>query len=202
MDVFDSLKKSGVSSFLTLPTINLVAYSPASQPPTSTMIPSIQSGISFPSSFSRTIPAPACEQAQEDSTSDQFKSQSIPICKNLHRTLSEVQLCADEQLAEQRDYAFFSRIVNGISKSQTSGTNQYLQMENQVCLAHIIQTRLEQEQARAGQQEEQRPTQKPEDQWFFGLSAENVDDSYSLSDAIARASSTVVDDDAIFDLDL
>jgi hypothetical protein len=130
------------------------------------MILSIQSSISFPSSFPRTLP-PACEQAQEDSTSYQFKSERIPICKNLHRTASELQLCEDEQLAEQRDYAFFSRLVNGISKSQTSGTNQYLQTENQVCLAHIIQTRLEKEQARAGQQEAQRPTQKPEEQWSF-----------------------------------
>lgn len=71
-----------------------------------------------------------------------MKSRSIPISNgHFRRTESEMQLCLDEHIADQRDFAFFSRLVDGIQQSQAHGTNLYLQMQNQSCLKHIHQTR-------------------------------------------------------------
>jgi len=52
-----------------------------------------------------------------------------------------MQLCLDEQIAEIRDQLFFSRVVNGIEQSKMYGKDRYLQMQNEMCLAHIMQTR-------------------------------------------------------------
>ena len=69
------------------------------------------------------------------------KSASIPISKNIPKTPSEIQLCMDEAIADQRDYVFYSRLVKGISMTQSLSQNQYIRLENQVCLSHIINTR-------------------------------------------------------------
>lgn len=54
--------------------------------------------------------------------SPQIRSKSIPISSShFHRTASEIQLYLDEQIAEQRDYVFYSRLVNGIRNNQSTG---------------------------------------------------------------------------------
>eukprot|EP00429_Kryptoperidinium_foliaceum_P034478 CAMPEP_0176166318 /NCGR_PEP_ID=MMETSP0120_2-20121206/85060_1 /TAXON_ID=160619 /ORGANISM="Kryptoperidinium foliaceum, Strain CCMP 1326" /LENGTH=190 /DNA_ID=CAMNT_0017503853 /DNA_START=385 /DNA_END=957 /DNA_ORIENTATION=+ len=76
------------------------------------------------------------------SPSQTMKSQSIPISSShFHRTASEIQLCLDEQIAEQRDSLFYSRVIHGIQESQMYGKNRNLQMQNQMCLVHVMQTR-------------------------------------------------------------
>ena len=52
-----------------------------------------------------------------------------------------MQLCMDEAIAEQRDYLFYSRLVKGISTTQSLSKDQSLRMENQMCLSHIFETR-------------------------------------------------------------
>ena len=84
------------------------------------------------------------------------KTHSIPISNGLLRTASEIQLCVDEALAEQRDRVFYSRLVNGIRQTQGLSQNRQIRIENQVCLNHIMQTRLDR--------------QTDQESWFFGLS--------------------------------
>lgn len=118
------------------------------------------------------------------------KSQNIPISKPVLRTASEAQLCLDEQIADQRDYVFYSRLVKGISRTQTKSHDMCLRMENHRCLAHITQTRLEGQQLN--------------DDWAFNLHySENVDKDFFTAitaDALALASSPV--EEGIFELDL
>jgi len=72
-------------------------------------------------------------------------SRSVPIPECMFRTPSELQLTVDEQVADQRDFAFFARLVSGISErrasSSTSTTNAACATETDRCLTHIIQTR-------------------------------------------------------------
>jgi hypothetical protein len=71
-----------------------------------------------------------------------MKSQSIPISNSHVRTASEIQLRIDEEIAEHRDFMFYSRLKKGTSQTeQEESQNKYLRMENQVCLTHITQTR-------------------------------------------------------------
>ena len=79
--------------------------------------------------------------SEEEFPSNSTRSQSIPITEGLYRTASEIQLCLDEEVAEQRDFAFYARLMNGISLSHSKGSNWVLQRENQDCLLHIMQTR-------------------------------------------------------------
>jgi hypothetical protein len=69
------------------------------------------------------------------------KSQSIPIQSGIRRTTSEVQLCEEQDLADFRDYVMFTRIVDGICKTQQETKDYKLKQENDLCLAHIIGTR-------------------------------------------------------------
>ena len=72
--------------------------------------------------------------------SSQMRSQRIPISStHLNPSASELQLCLDEEIAEQRDHLFYSRVVRGIQQSQLAGKDYDLQMQNQLCLAHIMQ---------------------------------------------------------------
>jgi hypothetical protein len=93
----------------------------------------------FPSEgiSSRSYP---CEDSN-DSTLTKAKSQSIPIQSGIRRTTSEVQLCEEQEMAEFRDYVMFSRIVDGIYKTQQETKDYKLKRENDLCLAHIIGTR-------------------------------------------------------------
>ena len=193
----------------------------------STMVPSNHITIgSSSSSLPRGFQERRCrpQKEEEEEQVPEFKSQSIPICKNLNRTPSELQLCMDEELAEERDYAFFARLVNGIGNSGC--TSRYLQMENQNCLAHIIQTRHERLVPASSSLSANEPTfsldeqimlaqqqQTNDDQWSLGLAdmeqpVDNYNNHYHHHHhhAISTESSlqpTEDDDDgAIFDLDL
>jgi hypothetical protein len=128
-------------------------------------------------------------------------SQSIPISKAMLRTASEVQLCVDEQLAEQRDYVFYSRLVNGISQSQRISQNNYLRMENQMCLAHIMQTR---QDAHAAAMAAHHQQQQQQEEWAFGYHNSPMDKEFVhaiATDALAIAISQD-DEEGIFELDL
>ena len=103
------------------------------------MIQSDKLNKSAPITFSKMSSSYIQESAAP--SSPQMKSQSIPITKNIFRTASEIQLCLDEQIADQRDYAFFSRLVNGISRTRNSSQNRQLQFENHMCLSHVVKTR-------------------------------------------------------------
>jgi hypothetical protein len=76
-----------------------------------------------------------CEQVPK------AKSQSIPIQSGIRRTTSELQLCEEQDLADFRDYVMFTRIVDGICKTQQETEDCKLKQENDLCLAHIIGTR-------------------------------------------------------------
>jgi len=87
-------------------------------------------------------------------------SSSVPIPECLFRSPSELQLTVDEQVADQRDFAFFARLVSGISERRassttstttsgvgssteahnTSNSDRYIE-ETDRCLTHIIHTR-------------------------------------------------------------
>jgi hypothetical protein len=69
------------------------------------------------------------------------KSASIPISNSIRRTSSENLLSQDEADADHRDFLFYSRVVDGISRQQRELKNGYLRDENQMCLAHIVRTR-------------------------------------------------------------
>jgi hypothetical protein len=97
----------------------------------------------------------------------------------------------DEQIAEQRDYVFYSRLVQGIGQTQYQSLDKCLQMENQMCLSHIMQTRYE------GQ------SYPEKEDWSFEFSHDAQFDKdlvYSIAaDALAVATS---DEEGIFELDL
>lgn len=71
------------------------------------------------------------------------KSQSIPISNSggMQRTASEVQLYEEEEMADFRDYVMFTRIVNGIVRTQEETKDYKLKQENDTCLAHVIGAR-------------------------------------------------------------
>lgn len=69
------------------------------------------------------------------------RSKRIPIPKNLFRSASELQLCLDEQVANERDYIFYERLVEGIRHTQRNSRDIGLCFDNQRCLAHIMETR-------------------------------------------------------------
>jgi hypothetical protein len=73
--------------------------------------------------------------------SQRSKSRSIPITNGMHRTPSEIQLCEDEALADYRDYCMFVRIVDGISRRQSTNQDLDLIYEYDACLANIRRTR-------------------------------------------------------------
>jgi hypothetical protein len=69
-------------------------------------------------------------------------SRSIPIQQNhMKRTASEIKLCEDEEMADFRDYIFFTRVIDGIARQQLATESSWLRQENNECLAHIIGTR-------------------------------------------------------------
>ena len=70
------------------------------------------------------------------------KSASIPISNDsIRRTSFENQLSQDEAVADYKDFLFYSRIFDGISRQQSELKNGSLRHENQMCLAHIVRTR-------------------------------------------------------------
>lgn len=159
-----------------------------------------------PTNYSRSESPVSVHEEMSEEMSSHFRlpsssppSQSIPITKGLYRTASEVQLCLDEEVAEQRDYAFYSRVLNGISSSQRKGNpnNYMLQRENQDCLLHIMQTRGILSTTRREQND---------DRYIIGQSYETTSNGNFLlqsitSEALALAESAE-EEEGIFELDL
>jgi hypothetical protein len=56
-------------------------------------------------------------------------------------TAEEQEIHYEEQMAEHRDYVFYSRVVNGIRQTQRRSKNYGLCLENEQCLSHVIETR-------------------------------------------------------------
>jgi len=85
----------------------------------------------------------SCTKKQEKQAASDAKrmnsSRSVPIPECMFRTPSELQLTFDEQVAEQRDFAFFTRLVSGISERRASSTSATIEIDR--CLTHIMQTR-------------------------------------------------------------
>lgn len=79
-------------------------------------------------------------------------SSSVPIPDALYRSPSELQLSVDEQMADERDFVFYARLVSGIQERNRAanhqGINQALHynQETERCLTHIMQTRHQQDQ--------------------------------------------------------
>lgn len=70
------------------------------------------------------------------------KSPSIPIQNHMKRTGSELKLRMDEEMADNWDYLFYARVVDGIAHRQRGATeSRWLRQETDECLAHIIWTR-------------------------------------------------------------
>jgi len=69
------------------------------------------------------------------------RSKSIPITNRIKRTNSEAKLQESEQVADFRDYIMFSRIVDGIARSQQHTRNCQSRLANEETLLHIIGTR-------------------------------------------------------------
>lgn len=87
-------------------------------------------------------------------------SSSVPIPDAMTRSPSELQLSMDEQMADERDFVFYARLISGIrertNRANTTGNQQYNDQlhkryneETQRCLTHIMQTRYQ------GQRDEQ-----------------------------------------------
>ena len=111
-----------------------------SNPSTAILIPGGHSMVSF-RSFEE-FDSGYSSSPTTTSSEPPVKSQNIPIRNPVPRTPSEVQLCQDEAIAEERDYAFFSRLVVGISHSAGKVcTTGRLRSENETCLANILTTR-------------------------------------------------------------
>jgi len=93
-------------------------------------------------------------QEQQTGVKRMNSSSSVPIPERMfRRTPSELQLTVDEQVADQRDFAFFARLVSGISERRASSSTTSA-TETDRCLTHIIQTR-HHHQSHDDQQEEQ-----------------------------------------------
>jgi len=79
-------------------------------------------------------------------------SSSVPIPDALYRSPSELQLSVDEQVAEERDFVFYARLMSGIRERNRAANEQNRDLqhcysaETERCLTHIMQTRHQQEQ--------------------------------------------------------
>ena len=139
-------------------------------------------------------------------SSPQIKSPSIPIVGSIDRTSSEIQLCLDEEVAERRDYAFYSRVLDGISRSQPSNSSNWiLKRENQNCLQHIMQTRRADSRSNGDEAaaEQEEAESMIDNDWAVG---HNLDGN-EMTTSNEKISETIDmvqldDEDGIFDLDM
>jgi hypothetical protein len=95
------------------------------------------------------------DASQERSTTHMKKrraSSSVPIPDAMFRSPSELQLSVDQQVAEERDFVFYARLVSGIRERTRAANHQpcdyhcHYNEETERCLTHIMQTRHRQEQ--------------------------------------------------------
>jgi len=101
------------------------------------------------------------QQQQQQSGVKRSHSHSVPIPNNAFhcKKAYEEKLTADEQMADERDFIFYARLVSGISERRaSSGTdrrcNNRYNEETDRCLTHIIQTRHHHIQEQQGQDQQ------------------------------------------------
>jgi hypothetical protein len=142
--------------------------------------------------------APPSLTAMEDSynfpaerVSTKTRSRSIPIQSGMRRTASEQQLCEEHEMADFRDYLMFTRIVDGICKTQQETKDYKLKHENDMCLAHIIGTRNDSEASLA---DYRLPKSKTSSQSLQEILASAIEDDIDGYDHL--------EDDEIFIIDL
>ena len=115
-------------------------------------------------------------------------SSAVPIPHAMLRSPSEVQLLADERVADERDFVFYARLMSGI-RERTMMTNNDIE-ETERCLTHIMQTR------------HQHGEQLIEDDGVPILSNNDSIENggYYLEDldSLASSSSSLFDDDSIY----
>jgi hypothetical protein len=63
------------------------------------------------------------------------------------------------EIAEHQDFIFYSRLIKGISQTKEESQNKYIQMENNICLTHIIRTIVDSHQSHS-EEETARDNQK------------------------------------------
>lgn len=99
------------------------------------------------------------------STLKRRASSAVPIPHAMFRSPSELQLSVDEQVADERDFVFYARLMSGIRERTRVANHQSCDQpfqyneETERCLTHIMQTRHEQ----PGSQEDGVPILRDED---------------------------------------
>jgi len=91
----------------------------------------------------------ANDAPRERSALKRRASSSVPIPDAMFRSPSELQLSVDEQVADERDFVFYARLVSGIRERTRAAHPQHCEQNNshyyneetERCLTHIMQTR-------------------------------------------------------------
>jgi len=102
--------------------------------------------------FSPSTISSSSDYSQKRSTLKRRATSSVPIPDAMFRSPSELQLSVDEQVADERDYVFYARIMSGIRERTRAANHQpynhynCYNEETERCLTHIMQTRHQQEQ--------------------------------------------------------
>mmetsp|Transcript_21511 Transcript_21511/g.40172 ORF Transcript_21511/g.40172 Transcript_21511/m.40172 type:complete len:209 (+) Transcript_21511:47-673(+) len=99
------------------------------------------------------------------------RSSSIPISgmSSLRRTASETQLSEDEAEADYKDFLFYSRVVNGISKQVQEQSSDF-KHENQQCLENIVRARHDMKQQ---QQHKMLSSMEPQEHHYYYYATAN-----------------------------
>ena len=112
-------------------------------------------------------------------------SSSVPIPDAMLRSPSELQLSVDEQVADERDYVFYSRIMSGIQERNRyhpcDPNFSHYNRETEKCLTHIMQTRHQH-----GQQQQQHQYQGINDNGDYFI--EDLDYAYPTSSSNSYSS--------------
>jgi hypothetical protein len=122
----------------------------------------------------------------------------------------EHELEQDNMLADYRDYVFYSRLVNGISRKQESTQDRTLRYQNQALLKHIVLTRYGTPPSNSDDEgcysnNRSRSSQLQQYQQQQGRGFEDFGDRGTISLAELtrpRRGITDLDQELIFDLDL
>mmetsp|Transcript_26341 Transcript_26341/g.57717 ORF Transcript_26341/g.57717 Transcript_26341/m.57717 type:complete len:216 (+) Transcript_26341:167-814(+) len=148
-------------------------------------------------------------------------SSSVPIPDALFRSPSEVQLSLDEQMADERDFIFYARLISGI-RERTNGhdyndqqyqQHQHYNEETERCLTHIMQTRYQEQREEQGGVPIQATSAKNEGGYylddldcFYGSScSSSASSSSSYQQEFEQNEHDLYDDgenDCMFDLEL
>ena len=145
------------------------------------------------------------QQQQQQSGVKRSHSHSVPIPNNAFhcKKAYEEKLTADEQMADERDFIFYARLVSGISERRaSSGTdrrcNNRYNEETDRCLTHIIQTRHHNIQEQQGQDQQHEQQQSvagggvliEEQGGGYYLGKDNACCTYSLASSSNSSSSS------------